>query len=201
MAIATTSNDSVRGDGRLESKGAVLWALRAAAVLTTSYVASSHMDSRGAPKVGIWIALDSVDYTSIEYAVEGSHDASTWFQIDVTPTFDSPKAILFSVEGDGEGEIMMDVLLDGATDYFASIEAFDESGLATPVEVIGFRTGASDADGRPGERLDDPDPATCGCNGSGREAAIWLGMLAVGALRRRRGGRWVTGPGPGSGAS
>ena len=65
MAVATrssTGDSSIRIGG---NRGTSPWALRAAAALTTSYVASSHAIVGAEASVTIACTLASVDYTSI----------------------------------------------------------------------------------------------------------------------------------------
>jgi len=63
------------------------WALKAATLLTTSYVASSHMLIGGASSVTIETDLDTtVDYTSIQHMIEVSADATAW--VTVSPSTD-----------------------------------------------------------------------------------------------------------------
>jgi hypothetical protein len=82
MAIGTAA--SISGSflrNLLLGKGTQLWTLRAAAVLTTSFVDTSHIPCDGAKSVGFFITCAAVDYTSIEVVYEVSYDGSLWFAI------------------------------------------------------------------------------------------------------------------------
>lgn len=79
MALATlTTGASLPQLEKRKSLSAA--ALRAAAVLTTSYVAGDHIDVGARGSVGFHVAYDaSIDYTSIECIPQVSVDGSTWF--------------------------------------------------------------------------------------------------------------------------
>lgn len=63
-------------------KGTMKFPLRAAAVLTDSYVASSHMPCDAVPCVGAWVAYNAaIDYTSIQTIPQGSYDGTAWFDL------------------------------------------------------------------------------------------------------------------------
>lgn len=70
--------------GSTRGKEQAVTTLRAAAVLTTSHVASSDAKVEGATHVTLEFLLASVDYTSIQYWVEGSPSGADadWFTLD-----------------------------------------------------------------------------------------------------------------------
>lgn len=57
-----------------------LFTMRAALVADTTYEPSSHIDLKGSPTLAVYVALASVDYTSIQTLAEFSHDATTWYE-------------------------------------------------------------------------------------------------------------------------
>ena len=60
---------------------------RANLALTTSYVATSHIDCSQANKVNVYFTLTWVDSTSTEYYVEWSYDGTTWFRsLNISPS-------------------------------------------------------------------------------------------------------------------
>lgn len=79
---------SAVAQGRNDRVGAATPAtLRANAALTTSYVASDHCKVPSARKIGILLKLTYVAATSVEWYVEWSHDATTWYRsINVSPS-------------------------------------------------------------------------------------------------------------------
>jgi len=82
MAIATVTNTAGDTVGISNSKTPGVWALRAALVLTTSYVASSHMPCGPNATVGFVVTCASVDYTSIQTIPQVSMDAgTTWVDV------------------------------------------------------------------------------------------------------------------------
>jgi hypothetical protein len=83
MALAATSIATTAAGGLRSTFAAVV---RADAALTTSYVASDHMDVTGADACTVLIAYTYASATSIEWYVEWSHDGTTWFRsINVSP--------------------------------------------------------------------------------------------------------------------
>ena len=88
MAIATATKLTGAHPIPSSGKGAYSWALRDAAVLTTSYVASSHMPCEEAPSVGFWVAYSAtIDYTSIEVIVQASLDGTAYFDVAASASY------------------------------------------------------------------------------------------------------------------
>lgn len=82
MAIATATNTAAATMGINNSKSPTIWALRAALVLTASYVASSHMPCGPNASIGIVVTCASVDYTSIQTIPQVSMDGgTTWVDV------------------------------------------------------------------------------------------------------------------------
>lgn len=133
MAQATATNttaESVRVNR--DAKGAASHALRAAAVLTTSYVASSHMPVGGAATVGFIVTCASVDYTSIEIIVQGSYDATTFFDI---PSSYHPTAVA------AHSQTLANLSAADTVNYL--VEAPVSSGRILYVRVLAKRTGGT----------------------------------------------------------
>lgn len=83
MALATpTAISSIYGPAQ-DDQGTETYTLRAAAVLTTGFVASDHMPVRS-PITSVFVTYASVDYTSIETLPEISLDGVTFFAIPDT---------------------------------------------------------------------------------------------------------------------
>lgn len=55
-------------------------ALRADSALTTSYVASGHIDCSQAQQISLYFLFTWVAATSVEYYIEWSYDATTWYR-------------------------------------------------------------------------------------------------------------------------
>ena len=79
MAQGTVTDGT--GFGVSNTKPGGVTAMRAAAVLTTSLVASSHMIVESNASGAVRVTCASVDYTSIQTLLQGSRDASAWFDI------------------------------------------------------------------------------------------------------------------------
>jgi len=84
LASETSSVDIQRNIGRKRDGFSTP---RANLALTTSYVATSHIDCSQANKVNVYFTLTWVDSTSTEYYVEWSHDGATWFRsLNISPS-------------------------------------------------------------------------------------------------------------------
>ena len=79
MAEATRTTGTVFNVGQLTFRSDVA-ALRAAAALTTSYVASSHVDCRWTKTICLLFTSIWASATSVEYYVEWSDDGTTWYR-------------------------------------------------------------------------------------------------------------------------
>lgn len=86
--MAEAAFASAVSQGRNDRVGAAVPAtLRADAALTTSYVATDHCKVPSARKIGILLKLTYVAATSVEWYVEWSHDATTWYRsVNVSPS-------------------------------------------------------------------------------------------------------------------
>lgn len=86
MAVGTyTAFTNTNPGGVSPSKGTGTWTLRAAAVATTSYVATSHLNCPSAATIVFHATFASVDYISLSFVVQVSVNATDW----VTLPFDS----------------------------------------------------------------------------------------------------------------
>lgn len=97
MALATATAGEFL-PAHVDRRMLTSWALRAADVLTTSYVASDHMKTEGGRSVLFDVEYDeNIDYTSIELIPQGSPDGTTWF--DLTDAESKTLANAFATPG------------------------------------------------------------------------------------------------------
>ncbi len=81
LATATVITDARPTNPLTAGKGTYTYALRSAAVLTTSYVATDHFPVTENANAAVMLTCASVDYTSIQAIAQGSIDGTNFFDI------------------------------------------------------------------------------------------------------------------------
>lgn len=82
LAAATTVTP-IKSNPVLTPAESGTYPVRAAVVLTTSYVDTDHIPCERCASVGFIVTVDAIDHTSIQLAIEGSLDGSVWYQLPI----------------------------------------------------------------------------------------------------------------------